>query len=122
MDKDDLKISNQIYEIICNKDKYKKIVNNPNWDGILKFNNMYYSSPTHLYDYIIYNTDFPDEKNDYYKFTYYNNKTKIVIMFKCIDDIISYIFEYPTEICNHPLLYNRTATKINILPIILDWH
>ena len=120
MDEDDFIISNQIYEIICNITKYKKVINNPNWDGILKFNNVCYSSPSHLYYYIVYNIEHPTEENKYYKFTYYNNKTKIVITFKCIDDIISYIFEYPTEICNYPLLYNKTS-KIILLPISLDW-
>ena len=85
---DDSKISNQVYEIICYINKYKKIVNNPNWDGLLKFNKVYYLSP--------------DKKNYYYKFIYNDNKTKITVTFKDIDDIISYIFEYPTEICNYP--------------------
>ena len=99
---DDSIISNRVYEIICYINKYKKIVNNPKWDGLLKFNNVYYLSPGHLYDYIIQNTIIPDKKNYYYKFIYNDNKTKITVTFKDIDDIISYIFEYPTEICNYP--------------------
>ena len=110
------KFSNQVFEIICYIEKFKRLVNNPYWDGLLKFNNKYYNNPNHLYEHIIRNIINPDENNDYYRFVYNNNKTKIVITFKDLDDIIAYIFEFATEICNPPAITQKLP------PIIMyDW-